>query len=355
MLADQADYVLGVDTHRDRHSAAVLFTATGVVEGQIEAVANESGYRQLLRFGTERAPGSRAWAIEGTGSYGAGLAAFLAAQGEWVIEVDRPRRAPRRNRPKSDALDAIKAAHEALSRKHQAAPRLRGEREALRVLLATREGAVNAKTQAVLLLKGLVVSAPEEVREPLRRLLTSEQLLRCSRLRTHPAHSHERRCTIIALRSAARRALALQREALELERELAALVRRVAPVLLTEFGVGPITAARVFSTWSHPGRFRSEAAFAALAGTAPIPASSGLVMRYRLNRAGDRQLNRALHTIVLCRMRDDPKTRAYAARRQAEGRSTREIKRCLKRYAARHLYRLLEATAPPSEIRSMTG
>jgi transposase len=178
-------------------------------------------------------------------------------------------------------------------------------------------------------------------------LPTRDQLLRCSRLRTHPRQSDERRCTIIALRTAARRALVLEKEALELQREIAVIPRRVAPTLLAEFGVGSITAAQVFSSWSHSGRFRSEAAFAALAGTAPIPASSGRVIRYRLNRSGDRQLNRALHTIVLCRMRDDPQTRAYAARRQAEGRSTREIKRCLKRYTARRLYRLLEATAPP--------
>jgi hypothetical protein len=346
MLADQADYVLGIDTHRDSHSAAILAADTAIVQGQIVVAANERGYRRLLRFAAESAPGRRAWAIEGTGSYGAGLAAFLAREGELVLEVDRPRRPARRDRGKSDELDAIRAAREALTREHLAQPRQRGEREALRVLLVTRDSAVRSKRAAITLMKGLLVSATPGLREGLRSLNTSDQLKRCARLRLNPAHDSEQHATTLAIRASARRALSLAQEALELEAEIKPIVARLAPALLTEMGVGAIVAAQILCAYSHHGRIRSEAAFASLAGVAPIPASSGQTVRHRLNRSGDRQLNRALHTVVLCRMRDDPRTRAYTARREAEGRSTREIKRCLKRYTARHLYRLLQATTP---------
>lgn len=346
MLADRADHVLGVDTHRDSHSAAILAADTAVVLAQITTAANERGYRRLLRYACEHAPGRRAWAVEGTGSYGAGLAVFLKGEGELVLEVDRPRRPARRDHAKSDELDAIRAAREALTREHLAQPRQRGEREALRVLLATRDSAVRSKRAAITLMKGLLVSAPPSLREGLRALATREQLARCARLRVNPAHSSEQRATIIAIRASARRALALAQEALELEREIAPIVERIAPALLKEMGVGTIVAAQIICAYSHPGRIRTEAAFAALAGVAPVPASSGQTVRHRLSRSGDRQLNRALHTIVLCRMRDDPQTRSYTARRQAEGRSTREIKRCLKRYTARRLYRLLNTTTP---------
>ena len=346
MLADQADYVLGIDTHRDSHSAAILAADTAIVQGQIVVAANERGYRRLLRFAFQSAPGRRAWAIEGTGSYGAGLAAFLAREGELVLEVDRPRRPARRDRGKSDELDAIRAAREALTREHLAQPRQRGEREALRVLLVTRDSAVRSKRAAITLMKGLLVSATPGLREGLRSLNTSDQLKRCARLRLNPAHDSEQHATTLAIRASARRALSLAQEALELEAEIKPIVARLAPALLTEMGVGAIVAAQILCAYSHHGRIRSEAAFASLAGVAPIPASSGQTVRHRLNRSGDRQLNRALHTVVLCRMRDDPRTRAYTARREAEGRSTREIKRCLKRYTARHLYRLLQATTP---------
>jgi transposase len=275
MLADQADYVLGVDTHRDTHSIAVLAAGTAVVQGQITLAANERGYRRLLRFAHESAPGRRAWAIEGTGSYGAGLTTFLRQQGELVLEVDRPKRPARRDHAKSDELDAIRAAKEALSREHLAQPRSRGEREALRVLLATRESAVRSKRAATSLLKALLVSAPPSLREGLRALPTREQLARAARLRVHPAHNSEQRATTIAVRASARRALALEAEALQLEREIEPIVARLAPALLAEMGVGPIVAAQILGAYSHNGRIRSEAAFAALAGTAPLPASSG--------------------------------------------------------------------------------
>jgi transposase len=213
------------------------------------------------------------------------------------------------------------------------------------VLLATRQGAVLARTKAIAQLKALIVNAPESLRQRLRSLSTHAQLARCRRLRTSPSQSTEHRATIIALRSAARRALALEAEAAELESQLDLLVAELAPTLLAEPGIGVISAAQILNAWSHPGRFRSEAAFASLAGAAPIPASSGQTVRHRLNRSGDRQLNRALHTIVLSRLAHHPETRAYAARRTAEGKTPREIKRCLKRHLARRLFRLLEAAA----------
>ena len=336
------EFAIGVDTHRDSYTAACVDTAGGLRE-LVTVAADAFGARKLLRFADEHACGRRIWAIEGSGSFGAGLATFLLEHGEWVAEVDRPRRPARRNGAKSDELDAVRAAREALARDHLAQPRRRGEREALRVLLAAREGAVRARTQAIGLLKATIVSAPQGLRDQLRKGTTDEQLLRAARLRTSPKQSSEHRATVCALRAIARRALALGAEAADHETQIELLVAGLAPALLAEPGIGAVTAARILCAWSHRGRIRSEAAFASLAGASPIPASSGQVVRYRLNRGGDRQLNRALHTIVLSRLVHHQPTRAYAARRTAEGKSPREIKRCLKRYLARHIYRLLES------------
>jgi len=348
MLADRVDHVIGVDTHRDNHAAAVVAALSGAVTVDTTITANPFGYKRLLRFARLHAPGRRVWAIESSGSYGAGLATFLLEQREWVVEVDRPARPARRNGAKSDELDAIRAAREALTREHLAQPRQRGEREAVRVLLVTRRGAILARTKAINHLKALVVTAREELRHQLRGLRTDELVTRCARLRTLPSHSAEHRATVIALRRTAQRVLALEAEANDLESELEKLVAQAVPALLEETGVGPITAAQLYISWSHPGRLRSDSAFAMLGGSAPIPASSGQTVRYRLNRGGDRQLNCALHTIVLSRLIHDPATRAYAARRAAEGKTPREIKRCLKRYLARRLFRILEATGPPA-------
>jgi transposase len=270
------------------------------------------------------------------------LAAFLQSEGERVVEVGRPKRPPRRTGAKSDALDAVRAAGEALALDHPLAPRRRGDREALRVLLATRHGACAAKVSAINQLKALIVRAPEELRAELRGLVTTRQVTRCALLRDRPARSLEHRMTVRALKSTAQRIQALAGEAAELRAELERLVAAVAPWLLELPGVGPISAAQVLVSWSHAGRLRSEGAFAAVAGVNPIPASSGQVTRHRLNRSGDRQLNRALHTIVLARLRDDPTTRAYAVRRRGEGKSVRDIRRCLKRAVARQLFKLLE-------------
>ncbi len=201
---------------------------------------------------------------------------------------------------------------------------------------------MRARTKAICQLKDLVVSAPESLRRPLHALPSAALVAHCARVRTNTAHSVEQRYTILALRTTARRALALEAEAAELEAQLEPLVKQAAPTLLDEPGVGPVSAAQLLCSWSHAGRLRSEAAFAALAGVAPIPASSGQVTRHRLNRSGDRQLNRALHTIIVSRQVHHPETQAYVARRTVEGKSPREIKRCLKRHLARRLFRLME-------------
>jgi transposase len=344
-LGESVDGVIGVGTHRDTLTAAATDRVGGML-GQTAAAADLAGYQRLLEFGQAQLPGRRCWAVEGAGSYGAGLTAFLQAQDERVVEVGRPKRPPRRSGAKSDALDAVRAAREALACDHPIAPRRRGDRQALRVLLATRHSACRAKVSAINQLKALIVGAPEELRAELRGLGTKRQIRQCARLRERPTRSLEHRMTVRALRSTARRIQLLDAEAAGLRAELERLVAAVAPWLLRLRGVGPISAAQVLVSWSHAGRLRSEAAFAALAGANPIPASSGQVTRHRLNRSGDRQLNRALRTIVLARLRDDPQTRRYAARRRVEGKSTRDIRRCLKRAIARQLFKLLERYGP---------
>jgi transposase len=271
----------------------------------------------------------RVWAVEGSGSYGAGLAAFLDQRGERVVEIGRRVRRTGRVRAKSDPLDAIEAAREALTQRRQAAPRAGEDREALRVLVNTREGAVLARTAAINQLRALVIAAPEPLRASLRGLAFAQLVTRCARLRPG-ARDTATRAGALALRSTALRIMTLSTQAGELRREIAQLVETTAPALLAEPGVGPISAARIVIAWSHPGRFRSEAAFATLAGASPIPASSGQTIRHRLNRGGDRQLNRALHTIALSRRATHHPTHAYIDRRTREGKTTREINRCLR-------------------------
>jgi transposase len=348
VLAELVDGVIGVDSHRDTLAAAALSSVGGVL-AQTTVRADAAGYQALLSFADTHLPGRRCWAIEGAGSYGAGLAALLRGHGEQLVEAGRPKRPARRSGAKTDAIDAVRAARDALGQSPQqlAAVRQRGDHQALRVLLTTRRTALTARVAAVNQLKALLVAAPEELRAELRSLPTREQVAACAALRDRPAKSLEHRMTVRALRCTARRVQALQAEADELLAELEPLVVAIAPWLLELFGIGPVSAAQLLVSWSHAGRFRSEAAFAALAGTSPIPACSGQVVRYRLNRSGDRQLNQALHTIALVRLRDDPQTRAYAARRTTEGKSPRDTRRCLKRIIARQLFRLLERYDQP--------
>jgi transposase len=190
------------------------------------------------------------------------------------------------------------------------------------------------------------VTAPEHLREELRQLPVTRLIRRCSRFRRSHSRTPDELATVLALRSLARRIEAATDEADELEREIITHVRALVPDLLDEPGVGPIVAAQLIVSWSHRDRVRSEAAFARLAGVAPLPASNGQTIRHRLSRGGDRQLNRALHTVILHRRQHDAATRDYIARRIAEGKTAREATRVLKRYLARHLYRLMQNSTP---------
>ncbi len=345
MFADELDYVVGVDTHLDEHVLAVLAAPAGAVLAKQAVAANARGYREALRFVEEHADGQRAWAVEGAGHYGAGLARFLAGRGELVLEVSRSPRAERRLRGKDDSLDAVRAARALLASETLALPRAGQRREALRLLLIARRSAVDVRREALVQLRSVIVTAPDRLRDDLRGLPAGRLLERCCRLRRSNTTADEL-ATRLVLRSLARRIGAATAEAGELEAEILGHVRALAPALLDEPGIGPIVAAQVIIAWSHPGRVRSEAAFARLAGAAPIPASSGQTTRHRLSRGGDRQLNRALHTVILHRRLHDPATKTYIERRVAEGKTRRQATRLLKRYLARHLYRVLNNQTP---------
>lgn len=347
MLADQLDYVVGVDPHRDLHALAVVHVISGAVVFEASFAASSQGYAQALKLAELHAPGRRVFAVEGSGSFGAGLTRFLGRRGERVLEVSRLRR-ERRSGGKTDALDAVRAARSVLGQERPATPRAGGERQALQVLVAAREGAVNAKCAGLAQLRDLLVTTPEPLRGELRPLTQAPLLRRLAATRPEKRRDPELRGSTLALRSVARRVLQLQAEERELGRQIEALTRKLAPQLLDQPGVGPHAAAQLVLSWSHHGRIRSEAAFARLAGAAPIPASSGQTVRHRLDRSGDRKLNRALHMILVTRKRLHPPTTAYIERRLAEGKTRREANRCLKRYLARNLYRLLEQGPPTS-------
>jgi transposase len=347
MLADQLDYIIGVDPHRDSHSLAVVQVVSGVVVFESTIDANSDGYAQALQLADEHACGRRAFAVEGTGSFGAGLTRFLTGREERVLEVGRLRR-ERRSGGKTDALDAVRAARSALAQQRPMTPRAGGERQALQALVAAREGAVNARRAGLCQLRDLLITTPEPLRKELRPLTRARLLQRLAATRPHGREDAELRGSLLALRSIARRVLQLTGEERELAQEIETLTRNLAPQLLDQPGIGPHAAAQLVLSWSHQGRISSEAAFARLAGAAPIPASSGQTIRYRLDRSGDRKLNRALHMILVTRKRTHPATIAYIERRLQEGKTRREANRCLKRYLARSLYRLLEHGPPPA-------
>jgi transposase len=275
MLEGNVDAVIGVDTHRDSHAAAILNPNGGLL-AQLEVPSSQAGYQQLLDAACQHVPGRRCWALEGTGCYGAGLTSFLLAHGEWVIEIDRPKRGGR-TAAKSDALDAIRAGREALAREQLTCPRQRGHREALRVLHLARTGAVKIAADARRHLKALLVTAPEPLRTQLRGGTWLHQARTCAALQAAASDQVEHQATVRALRVTAQRILQARQEANELEQELRRLVKAVAPVLLAQPGIGPVTAAQLLISWSHRGRLRSEAAFAMLAGAArsrPLPGRS---------------------------------------------------------------------------------
>ena len=262
------------------------------------------------------------------------------ANDEIVREIDSPRRPARRMGKKDDDIDAIRAAREALGRDVLAEPRCTGDRDAMATLLVARRSAVQMATDTERQLLALVSTCPEALAERLRGHKTYRIVTICSRWR--PKGHSAIIATAEAMRTMARRARSLRVEAKAHEAKIDELVRSWRPDLLSLMGVGPIIAATALTVWSHPGRVRSEAAFAMLSGAAPIPASSGLVTRHRLNRRGDRRLNSALHIVTIHRQRHDPRTQAYFERRRTEGKTDREIRRCLKRYVAREIYRVLE-------------
>jgi transposase len=334
----------GVDTHGQTHHAAVI-DPLGRHLADREFPATTRGYGDLWDWmrshGTVTAVG-----VEGSGAYGAGLARMLTAAGTAVIDVDRPDRRTRRMRGKSDAIDAYAAAEAVASGRAAGTPKSRdGVVEAVRVLRVARRSAVKARTQAMNQIRGLLVSAPALLREQVAGLGGAALVGVLARLRPGADLSGPAAATRSALRRLARRHQAMGAEVAELDAEIGPLVEQAAPRLLGLFGVGPQTAGQLLaSAGDNPGRMRSEAAFAHLAGVAPVPASSGRTHRHRLNRGGDRAANNALHTIVLVRMRFDERTRAYVGRRTAEGLSKKEIMRCLKRFVAREVYRALTRT-----------
>ena len=343
-------FVVGVDTHAATHSYAILNAAGAVLDEQTFPTT-PPGIARAREWIARRTDGDLDGvlvAAEGTGSYGAVLAASLAEVGYRVVEAPTPRR--ERGRGKTDAMDAITAARNTLT---MAVARLRDRRGgqdqvALQVLTTAREQLNAERLRAINALTALVRA--HDLGIDARRALTSTQICQIAgwRRRNEPVGLATARAEAVRL---AARVAQLDVELKNNRGQLTSIVTERAPELLEMPGVGAITAAVVLCAWSHPGRVRSEAAMAQIAGTCPIPASSGNTVRHRLNRGGDRRLNWALNTIVLTRMRDDAETRDYVARRTAEGKTSREIRRCLKRYTTRQIYRTLNAAHPLEELR----
>jgi transposase len=332
----------GVDTHLEVHVAAVLDHVGGLLGVESFAVG-PAGYEELLAwmesFGEVGKVG-----VEGTGSYGAGLARFLTRHGITVIEVDRPNRAERRRSGKSDPLDAAEAARAALSGRAKGLPKSRdGSVEAIRMLLVAKRSARQARVKALVQMRHLVITAPEELQHRLKGLTTSRLVIAASRLRGDRSSDPVVAGAKVALSALAHRIQSLDLEIADLEARIFVLVEQTAPELLGRFDVGPDTAASLLvAAGDNPERLHSEAAFAHLCGVSPIPASSGKTNGHvRLDSGGNRQANSALWRIVIVRIAHDPRTTAYFERKMKEGCSKRDVIRILKRYVARELYRYL--------------
>jgi transposase len=346
IVAHSRRYVIGVDTHARTHALAVLASATGELLASEQFPTSPAGLNRAIAWAGRRTDGDMdtLWVLEGVATYGARLARTANEAGYRVVEAARMSARGNRGIGKSDPLDAhrIAAAVLPLDEEQLRHPRQDdGVRAALRVLTTAREHMSTERTATINALTALLRMSDLGI--DARKPLTAKQVNEVARWRT--------RAEDLATATARAEALRMAKRVIELDQELSAnqsrmteLIRRSkAAPLLEKTGIGPVTAATVLVTWSHPGRVRSEAAFAALAGVSPIPASSGNTVRHRLNRGGDRRLNRALHMATITRMTHDPQTRAYVERRRAEGRTTKEIRRCLKRYLARQLYRILNA------------
>jgi transposase len=344
------EVILGVDTHLDVH-VAVALDRLGRRLGEVSVPTTAKGYERLVRWaeglGTVRCAG-----VEGTSSYGAGITRYLRTAAIPVTEVERPKRRHLHRSSKSDSRDAESAARTVLAGETAGVPKSAdGCVEMIRALRAARRSAMKARTQAANQLQGLRVTAPEELRHRLRALSTKELVGVAARFRLGDDPHDVLAATKFALRSVARRYEALSKEIAELDAQLDRLVTQVAPELVSLPGIGTDHAATLLTVaGDNPKRLRSEASFASLCGVSPIEASSGKIVRHRLNRGGNRDANRALYMICLARMRRDRRTWEYVARRTAEGKSKREIIRCLKRYVAREVYRVLVSCVACSSL-----
>ena len=342
--SDTARVVIGVDTHKDEH-VAVAVDRLGARLGQHRLRATAAGYAGLERWATTM-EAVLVFGVEGTGSYGAGLARFLSGRGHKVVEVNRPDRFTRRRFGKSDPVDAEAAARAVLSGVAQGSPKsgTLGV-EMIRTLKIAKDSAMKARTQAINQMMALVVTAPSDLREALSGLSAVSLVRRCIGLRPGEVVTTTAAAKL-ALRSIARRHRQLTAEIKAMDAELTRLTAETAPALVQAFCIGPDTAATLLITaGDNPERLRSEAAFAALCGVSPVPASSGKTNRHRLNRGGDRRANAALHRVVIVRLRHDERTRSYMRRRVQEGMTKPEVIRCLKRYLAREVFSILRGPA----------
>lgn len=340
IVAERVDVVIGVDTHKHTHTAAFV-TANGGVHETRTVTADPDGYNEIL----EAAIGvgeRRVWSIEGCGSWGRGLMSWLIEQGEEVIEIERPKRPKRRMGAKNDTIDATRAGREALTLERVMQPRQTGRRDAIAAAHIARQSAVNAATDTERQLLALANTCPELLAHKLRGHTTRKIVTTCAHWRVDHLHDPATASIATTMRILARRAQTMRNEADQLEQIIATHVKAWRPDLLNIFGVGPNVAATLLTVWSHPGRIHSPAAFAKLAGTAPIEASSGLTNRHRLSPFGDRQLNRAITTITLNRIRYDQRTKDYIASRHSQGKHYTDTRRSLKNYIAREIFNILE-------------
>ncbi|WP_027343048.1 IS110 family RNA-guided transposase [Hamadaea tsunoensis] len=341
------DIVLGVDTHKDVH-VVVALSSLGAVLDSRGFPTTARGYDELLTWarslGTVRRVG-----VEGTGSYGAALTRALLAEGVDVIEVNCPDRSTRRRKGKSDTVDAEAAARAVISGSATALPKtLNGPVEAMRVLKVAKDSATKARVQAVNQLKSVIVSADPELRESLSGLSTRRLVARCAELDATD-HDGVMAATLHTLRQLARRIQYLASEILDLQARITVEIKASTPALLEVSGIGlDSAAALLIAAGDNPHRLTSEASFAAVCGVSPVEASSGKTQRLRLNRGGNRSANAALYRAVLTRLRWDTATQEYLRRRTTEGMSKREVIRCLKRYLARTIYKIIIATSTPT-------
>lgn len=346
IVAHAYDYVIGVDTHARTHTVCIATAGTGEILGTRTFPTSSAGLARCCSWIATSTQGRVLAAVEGTRSYGAGLVRVLGAAGIETVEVKSPARKSRSAWGKSDEIDAAAAVHTVLSQSiHQLAdPRSDGTREALQVLLAARRRADTYRTGLRNALTGL--ARTHDLGIDARRALTMAQIREISRWRARRFDSIEVEVARHQAKDTAEQILAEHHRIENIDKQLQELVEELCAGLLDIFGIGPVTAATILCAYSHKGRIRSEAAFAKMAGIAPIPASSGNTVRWRLNRFGDRHLNRAIDTIVRVRIMHEERTQNYVKRRTQEGKTHREIRRVLRRYVAREIYRSLQALMP---------